>query len=160
MILNKRKSLCQTAEAFFVLASLARFERAAFRLGGERSILLSYRDITWYILLFCGGFVNRLFLRKFHKHIYGAENFAAGRAFPFGVAFLCFFMEMFQKFVAANGAGNFFFCPEFFKEENFLFAGFKIHFFSFYKIGFPLRTASLRFSPSYRSLREKKGSSF
>ena len=29
----------------FNLASLARFERAAFRLGGERSILLSYRDI-------------------------------------------------------------------------------------------------------------------
>ena len=26
-----------------VLARLARFERAAFRLGGERSILLSYR---------------------------------------------------------------------------------------------------------------------
>ena len=28
----------------FVLASPARFERAAFRLGGERSILLSYGD--------------------------------------------------------------------------------------------------------------------
>ena len=27
-------------------ASLARFERAAFRLGGERSILLSYSDLT------------------------------------------------------------------------------------------------------------------
>ena len=27
------------------LASLARFELTAFRLGGERSILLSYRDI-------------------------------------------------------------------------------------------------------------------
>ena len=26
-----------------ILARLARFERAAFRLGGERSILLSYR---------------------------------------------------------------------------------------------------------------------
>lgn len=28
-----------------LLASLARFELTAFRLGGERSILLSYRDI-------------------------------------------------------------------------------------------------------------------
>ncbi len=28
----------------FLLASPARFERAAFRLGGERSILLSYGD--------------------------------------------------------------------------------------------------------------------
>lgn len=27
------------------MASPARFERAAFRLGGERSILLSYRDL-------------------------------------------------------------------------------------------------------------------
>ena len=33
----------------FLLASPARFERAAFRLGGERSILLSYGD-TYAVL--------------------------------------------------------------------------------------------------------------
>ena len=31
-----------------VLASPARLERAAFRLGGERSILLSYGDMYWF----------------------------------------------------------------------------------------------------------------
>ena len=35
----------QTAIVRSGMASPARFERAAFRLGGERSILLSYRDI-------------------------------------------------------------------------------------------------------------------
>ena len=30
----------------YMLASLARLERAAFRLGGERSIQLSYRDVS------------------------------------------------------------------------------------------------------------------
>ena len=131
------------------LARPARFERAAFRLGGERSILLSYRDITWYILLFYSGFVNqRLFFRKIHKHIYGSENFAAFGTFPFGVAFLRFFVKMFQKFVAANRAGNFFFSPEFFKERNFLLTGFEIHKTTPYKIGFPFKTASRSFSPS------------
>lgn len=38
---NKRNSRRMTA----VLASPARFERATFRLGGGRSILLSYGDI-------------------------------------------------------------------------------------------------------------------
>ena len=60
-----------------------------------------------------------LFLRKFFEHSNGAENFAAFGTFPFGVAFLRFFVKMFQKFVAANRAGNFFFCPEFFKKRNF-----------------------------------------
>ena len=39
------KSLIYKGFGRCALASLARFERAAFRLGGERSILLSYRDI-------------------------------------------------------------------------------------------------------------------
>ena len=39
------KSLIYKGFGRCTLASLARFERAAFRLGGERSILLSYRDI-------------------------------------------------------------------------------------------------------------------
>ena len=38
------KSLIYKGFGRCALASLARFERAAFRLGGERSILLSYRD--------------------------------------------------------------------------------------------------------------------
>ena len=32
------------------MARLARFERAAFRLGGERSILLSYRRTIYNII--------------------------------------------------------------------------------------------------------------
>lgn len=39
------------------MASPARFERAAFRLGGERSILLSYGD-TSSIIEFLEGIVN------------------------------------------------------------------------------------------------------
>lgn len=42
-----------------VLASPARFERAAFRLGGERSILLSYGEIyNGYIICSEGIFVK------------------------------------------------------------------------------------------------------
>ena len=33
------------------MARPARFERAAFRLGGERSILLSYGRILWILIL-------------------------------------------------------------------------------------------------------------
>ena len=41
------------------LASPARFERAAFRLGGERSILLSYGEIyNGYIICSEGIFVK------------------------------------------------------------------------------------------------------
>ena len=40
----KRKNTETLIVPVFSVASPARFERAAFRLGGERSILLSYGD--------------------------------------------------------------------------------------------------------------------
>ncbi len=49
--LNKLKTPPKDIRNFYsgVLASPARFERTAFRLGGERSILLSYGDIYIYV---------------------------------------------------------------------------------------------------------------
>ena len=43
----KQKTLQTTKNGLqrYFLASLGRFELPAFRLGGERSILLSYRDL-------------------------------------------------------------------------------------------------------------------
>ena len=46
------KSLIYKGFGRCALASLARFERAAFRLGGECSIQLSYGDILEYVC--CG----------------------------------------------------------------------------------------------------------
>ena len=67
------------------------------------------------------------FLRKLQEYIYSTENFTALGTFPFGVAFLRFFVEMFQKFVSAFRAGNFFVCPKLFEKSNLFVAGFEIH---------------------------------
>ena len=42
--MDRKKKTQKNAYFSGLLASPARFERAAFRLGGERSILLSYGD--------------------------------------------------------------------------------------------------------------------
>lgn len=42
---KERREPSKTKAPGVQMASPARFERAAFRLGGERSILLSYGDI-------------------------------------------------------------------------------------------------------------------
>ncbi len=43
--MKKRQRLDKANRCREFVVSLMRFERTAFRLGGERSILLSYRDI-------------------------------------------------------------------------------------------------------------------
>ena len=43
---KKLQTLENKGSQRYMLASLARLERAAFRLGGERSIQLSYRDVS------------------------------------------------------------------------------------------------------------------
>ena len=55
----KQKTLQTTKNGLqrYFLASLGRFELPAFRLGGERSILLSYRDI-YEISLILRGFLR------------------------------------------------------------------------------------------------------
>ena len=126
----------------FLLASLARFERAAFRLGGERSILLSYRDIA-NIFYFFGGVlstgyyfsgrsINIFMVRKISPHLLHFHSVSL---------FFAFLWRCSRNSCPHFGQGTFSFVQSFFKKATSSSRVLKYIFFSFTKSAF--RSAQL-----------------